>query len=138
MALPTITSLSEDAFTSVPRSLVEGAAALGADRWQTLLTVVGPAARSGLFAAAMLGMGRAIGETMTVLMATGNVSAMPSGFLDPVRTLTATIAIELGEVAQGTTHYRMLFGVGLLLFLLTLGVNLLADFVQRRGARGMR
>lgn len=138
MALPTIVSLAEDALTAVPRPLVEGALALGADRFQTLTQVVAPAARSGLFAAIMLGMGRAIGETMTVLMATGNATAMPSGFLDPVRTLTATIAIELGEVARGTTHYRMLFAVGLLLFLITLGVNLAADYVQRRGEARLR
>ena len=90
-----------------------------------------PAARSGLFAAAMLGMGRAIGETMTVLMATGNVVSMPGSLLDPVRTMTATIAIELGEVPRGTTHYHALFAVGLLLFVITFGVNLAADAVQR-------
>jgi len=135
MALPTIISLSEDALSSVPRALVDGSLALGADRWQTLWRVQVPAARSGLFAAAMLGMGRAIGETMTVLMATGNASALPTSLLDPVRTLTATIAIELGEVPRGTTHYLMLFGVGLLLFLITLGINLAADAVVRRQER---
>lgn len=135
MALPTIVSISEDAFAAVPRPLIEGSLALGADRWQTLMRVSIPASRSGLVAAVMLGSGRAIGETMTVLMATGNVAAMPHSMLDPVRTMTATIAIELGEVARGTTHYFALFAVGLLLFLITLGVNLAADFVHRRQER---
>lgn len=135
MALPTIVSLAEDALSSVPDEWVEGSLALGADRWQTLVRVVFPAAQSGLFAACMLGMGRAIGETMTVLMATGNAVAVPGSFFDPVRTMTATIAIELGEVAQGTTHYYALFAVGLLLFMVTLGVQLAADWVQRRQER---
>lgn len=135
MALPTIVSISEDAISAVPRELVQGSLALGADRWQTLVRVIAPTARSGLFAAAMLGMGRAIGETMTVLMATGNTAAMPTSILDPVRTMTATIAIELGEVPRGTTHYYSLFVVGLVLFLLTLAVNLAADAVQRRQQR---
>lgn len=135
MALPTITSLSEDALDAVPRSLIQGSLALGADRWQTLLFVALPAARSGLLAAVMLGMGRAIGETMTVLMATGNALAMPTSFLDPVRTMTATIATELGEVPQGTTHYFALFAVGLLLFLITLGIQLATEVIQHRQRR---
>ena len=133
MALPTIVSIGEDAFSSVPPRILRGSLALGADGWQTLLRAAVPAARSGLFAAVLLGMGRAIGETMTVLMATGNVVAMPGSLLDPVRTMTATIAIELGEVPAGSTHYLMLFAVGLVLFLITLLVNLAADWVQRRG-----
>ncbi len=137
MALPTIVSISEDALGAVPRDLVEGALALGADRWQMLVGVAAPAARSGLFAATMLGMGRAIGETMTVLMATGNAVAWPQSLLDPVRTLTATVAIELGEVARGTTHYFMLFVVGLILFVMTFAVNLAADLVQQRGEKAM-
>lgn len=132
MALPTIISISEDALTSVPKAIIEGSLALGADAWQTLTRTVIPAARSGLFAAVMLGMGRAIGETMTVLMATGNAIAMPSSMLSPVRTMTATIAIELGEVPRGTTHYFMLFAVGFVLFLITLAINLLAEWFQRR------
>ena len=135
MSLPTIVSLAEDAISAVPRSQIQGSLALGADRWQTLVGVVLPTARSGLFAACMLGMGRAIGETMTVLMATGNAAAMPTSLLDPVRTMTATIAIELGEVAQGTTHYHSLFAVGMLLFLITLAVNILADWFARRQER---
>lgn len=135
MALPTIISLSEDAIGAVPREFVQGSLALGADRWQTLTRVVVPAASSGLFAACMLGMGRAIGETMTVLMATGNAAAMPTGLLAPVRTMTATLAIELGEVPAQTTHYYALFAVGALLFLITLAVNLAADMLQRRQDR---
>lgn len=135
MAMPTIISLSEDALRAVPRRIIEGSLALGGDAWQTLLHVSLPAARSGLFAAAMLGMGRAIGETMTVLMATGNVAAMPHSAFDPVRTMTATIAIELGEVPRGTTHYFSLFAVGLLLFLITMVVNLAAEAVRQRSER---
>lgn len=134
MALPTIVSIAEDAIRSVPRALVEGSLALGADRFQTLIHVVMPAARSGLVAAAMLGLGRAIGETMTVLMATGNAAAMPHSLLDPVRTMTATIAIELGEVASGSTHYHALFAIGLALFVVTLAVQLGADALVRRDA----
>lgn len=134
MALPTIVSISEDAFSSVPAELLRGSLALGADGWQTFTRMALPAARSGIFVAVLLGMGRAIGETMTVLMATGNVIAMPGGFLDPVRTMTATIAIELGEVPSGSTHYFMLFAVGLALFAITLVVNIGADWVQRRGS----
>jgi phosphate transport system permease protein len=137
MALPTIVSISEDAFSSVPRELVDGSLALGADRFQTLVRLVAPAARSGLFAAVMLGMGRAIGETMTVLMVCGNAVAMPTGLFDPVRTMTATIAIELGEVPQGTIHYHMLFAIGFLLFLITFAVNLAAGWFQRKSRRMM-
>ncbi len=132
MSLPTIISLSEDAIVAVPRELIQASLALGADRWQTLVRVVVPAARSGILAAMMLGMGRAAGETMTVLMACGNAIAMPTSPLDPVRTLTATVAIELGEVARGTRHFHALFAVGLVLFVLTLGVNVVADHLVRR------
>lgn len=134
MALPTIISISEDAVRAVPKDYVQASLALGADRWQTLVRVVLPAAASGILAAVMLGMGRAIGETMTVLMATGNAIAMPHGLFDSVRTLTATIAIELGEVPQGSRHYQLLFAVGLVLFLMTFVVNLVSDLVLRRGA----
>lgn len=135
MSLPTIISMSEDAIRAVPREEIDGALALGADRWQTLLRVVIPSARSGILAAIMLGMGRAIGETMTVLMACGNSVALPDSPFDSVRTLTATLAIELGEVARGTRHFHMLFAVGMVLFLLTLGVNLVADAAVRRAPR---
>jgi phosphate transport system permease protein len=134
MALPTIISISEDAIRAVPKDYVQASLALGADRWQTLVRVVLPAGASGILAAVMLGMGRAIGETMTVLMATGNAVAMPGSIFDSVRTLTATIAIELGEVPQGSRHYHLLFAVGLVLFVMTFVVNLVSDMVLRRGA----
>lgn len=135
MALPTIISISEDALRAVPKDYVQASLALGADRWQTLVRVVIPAAASGILAAVMLGMGRAIGETMTVLMATGNAVALPGSLFDSVRTLTATIAIELGEVPFGSRHYHMLFAVGLVLFLMTFAVNLVSDMVLRRNAQ---
>lgn len=135
MALPTIISLSEDALRSVPNSFREASYALGASKWETMSKIVLPAARSGIFAAIMLGLGRAIGETMTVLMVTGNAPHIPSSFLDSVRTLTATIAIELGEVPFGSTHYHGLFAVGFVLFIITFLVNLAADLVLRRQGR---
>jgi phosphate transport system permease protein len=132
MALPTIISISEDSLNAVPHAYGEASMALGATRWQTLVRVRIPAALSGLIAAIMLGMGRAIGETMTVLMATGNARAFPHGLLDSVRTMTSTIAIELGEVPYYTTHYYALFAVGLVLFVMTFVVNLVADVVLHK------
>jgi phosphate transport system permease protein len=129
MSLPTIISISEDAISSVPRSYKEASLALGATRWQTLIRVIVPSALSGIIASVMLGMGRAIGETMTVLMATGNALKMPYHFFDAVRTMTATIAIELGEVPFGSNHYHGLFVVGFILFVMTFIVNLVADIV---------
>lgn len=127
MSLPTIVSIAEDAVHAVPQTYKEASYAVGANRWETLIRVTLPACYSGIIAAVMLGMGRAIGETMTVLMATGNAAAMPSGFFDPVRTITATIAIEMGEVPTGTPHYFSLFACALMLFLITLGVNVAAE-----------
>jgi phosphate transport system permease protein len=132
MALPTIISISEDSLNAVPRAYNEASLALGASRWQTLLRVKIPAGLSGIIAATMLGMGRAIGETMTVLMATGNARAFPHGFLQSVRTMTSGIAIELGEVPYYTTHYYALFAIGLVLFVITFAVNLVADVVLRK------
>lgn len=132
MSLPTIITVAEDAIHSVPGSFKEASYALGADRWITLVRVTLPAAFSGIIAAVILGIGRAIGETMTVLMATGNAAAMPEGFFDPVRTMTATIAIEWGEVPYGTTHYYSLFAVGAVLFLMSLAVNLAAERLAAR------
>lgn len=129
MAMPTIISLTEDALKSVPKSYTEASLALGATKWQTIIKVRIPAASSGIIAAVMLGMGRAIGETMTVLMATGCAGAMPTSLTDSVRTLTSTIAIELGEVAYGSTHYYALFATGLALFLITFAVNLTAEII---------
>lgn len=132
MALPTIISISEDALTSVPASYDQASLALGASKWQTVIRVKIPAALSGIIAACMLGMGRAIGETMTVLMATGCAPAMPETFLGPVRTLTSSIAIELGEVAYNTTHYYALFALGLVLFTITFCINLFSDMILHK------
>lgn len=132
MALPTIITVAEDAIRAVPQSFREASFALGANRPVTLWRVTLPAAMSGILAAVMLGLGRALGETMTVLMAAGNASAFPSGFFAPVRTMTAAIAIELGETAQGTTHYFSLFAVGAVLFGISLLVNILSEKIARR------
>lgn len=135
MSLPTIVSISEDALDSVPVSYRNAALALGATRWQAIWRVVVPAARSGILTAMMLGVGRAIGETMTVMMVTGNAARVPTGPGDlfmPVRTMTATIAAEMGEVAQGSTHYHVLFAIGMVLFLISFIVNLAAATVVFR------
>ena len=135
MALPTIISVSEDAITSVPREFREGSLALGATRWQTIARVTAPAAISGITAAVILGMGRAIGETMAVLMVAGNAAVIPDpiwDLLSPVRTLTGTLGIEMGEVATGSMHYHALFGVAVVLLAITLLVNLAATFILAR------
>jgi phosphate transport system permease protein len=131
MSVPIIVSIGEDALKAVPDSYREAALALGATRWQTVSRVLLPAARNGLLAAVLLGVGRAIGETMAVLMATGHAVNIPTSIFDPIRTLTATIAAELGETAVGSPHYRMLFLIGLMLFSITFVVNLLADLAVR-------
>ena len=107
MALPTIITVSKDAINAVPHTYREASLGIGADKWQTVRKIVLPSAAPGIIAAVMLGVGRAIGETMTVLMATGNAAAFPKGFFDSVRTITATIAIEMGEVPYNTTHYLL-------------------------------
>jgi phosphate transport system permease protein len=132
MALPTIITISEDAISAVPKSNREASLALGANKWETLFQVTLPAALPGLIAAVMLGLGRALGETMTVLMATGNASVLPTGFLDSVRTITATIAIEMGEVPYQTTHYFALFAIAVVLFLITLFINLAGEYFANR------
>jgi phosphate transport system permease protein len=132
MALPTIITISEDAINAVPRSHREASLALGANKWETLFRVTLPAATPGLLAAIMLGLGRVLGETMTVLMATGNAAALPKDFLGSVRTITATIAIEMGEVPFQTTHYFALFALATMLFVLTLGINLLGEYFVNR------
>jgi phosphate transport system permease protein len=132
MALPTIITISEDAINAVPKSYREASLALGADKWTTLFKVTIPAAYPGLIAAVMLGLGRALGETMTVLMATGNAAAMPRGFLDSIRTITATVAIEMGEVPYRTTHYFALFAIAAVLFVITLSINLLGEYFANR------
>lgn len=132
MALPTIITISEDAINAVPKSHREASLALGANRWVTIFRVTVPAAFPGLIAAVMLGLGRALGETMTVLMATGNSAALPDNFLDSIRTITATIAIEMGEVPYQTTHYFALFAIAAVLFMITLAVNLLGEYFANR------
>ncbi len=140
MALPTIISVAEDALDAVPKSYRDAGLAMGATQWQTIWRVVVPAARSGIIVAVMLGLGRAIGETMAVMMVTGNAARMPlslDSIFRPARTMTATIAAEMGEVAQGSTHYHALFGIGIILFVLTFVINLAAASSvfkkQRRG-----
>ena len=132
MSLPTIITIAEDAIHAVPLSYREGSYALGADKWATLFKITLPAAKPGLIAAIMLGMGRAMGETMTVLMATGNAAAFPKGFLTSVKTITATIAIEMGEVPYQTTHYFALFAIAAVLFIITLAINLIGESVINR------
>jgi len=132
MALPTIISISEDAITAVPIYLKEGSLALGATHWQTIKNVIVPSAISGITTAVMLGIGRAIGETMTVMMVTGNAAVIPHGFLESVRTMTATIALEMGEAPQGGDHYHALFAIGIALFITTFIINLIADLVQEK------
>lgn len=131
MSVPVIVSIGEDALKAVPDSYREAGLALGATRWQLVYRVLLPAARNGLLAAVLLGVGRAVGETMAVLMATGHAVHIPTGLLDSVRTLTANIAAELGEAPVGSDHYRVLFLTGTLLFLITFAVNLTADLVVR-------
>lgn len=132
MALPTIITVAEDAINAVPQSNREASYGVGADRWQTLLKVTIPSAAPGIIAAIMLGVGRAIGETMTVLMATGNVSAFPKGFFHSVRTITATIAIEMGEVPYQTTHYFALFAIATVLFIFSLLINMAGEYFVNR------
>ncbi|MBC3540046.1 phosphate ABC transporter permease subunit PstC [Rufibacter sp. H-1] len=132
MALPTIISVSEDAMRTTPRAMKEASLALGANKWQTIYKVIIPYSMSGISTAAILGMGRAIGETMAVLMVTGNASVIPHTFLEPVRTIPATIAAELGEAPQGGIHYQALFALGCILFLMTLLINLTVDFVSAK------
>jgi len=135
IAIPTIVSIAEDALDAVPRSYRDASLAMGATRWQTIWMVTLPAARSGVLTGIMLGVGRAIGETMTVLMVTGNAPVLLKGLgtlFSPVRTMTATIAAEMGEVARGSTHYHVLFLIGIILFLISLVVNVTASAVVFR------
>lgn len=130
--VPVVFSIAEDALSSVPRSFLQAALALGASKWKAAVQVVLPAALPGIFAAVALGFGRAIGETMIVLMASGNASIVSWSLLDSTRTITATIAAELGEVVFGSPHYRLLFLIGVLLFVVTFLTNLAADVVMHR------
>lgn len=143
MSLPTIISVAEDALDSVPKSYRDAALAMGATKWQTIWRVIVPAARSGIAMAVMLGMGRAIGETMAVMMVTGNAARMPlslGSIFMPVRTMTATVAAEMGEVANGSVHYHALFGIGIILFILTFIINIVAAsaIFKKRQKGGLR
>jgi phosphate transport system permease protein len=132
ISIPTIVSVAEDALDAVPRSYRDASIALGVTEWQTIWNVTLPAARSGVLTAVMLGIGRAIGETMTVMMVTGNAAILPftpDKLFSPVRTMTATIAAEMGEVATGSVHYHVLFLIGIVLFLISLVVNVTASAV---------
>jgi phosphate transport system permease protein len=132
MALPTIITISEDALRTTPQSLKEASLALGATRWQTLIRVIVPYSKSGIIAACILGIGRAVGETMAVLMVTGNASVIPHSFLQPVRTIPATIAAELGEAPFGGVHFKALFALGIILFIMTMGFNFLVELAKSK------
>lgn len=127
MSLPTIITISEDSLHAVPMLYKEASLGLGANKWQTMYKVTLPAAMPGIIAAILLGLGRALGETMTVLMATGNALSTPTGYLDSIRTITATIAIEMGEVPYQTTHYFALFALAAVLFIFSLVINLIGE-----------
>lgn len=137
MALPTIITVSEDALRNTPRSVKEASLALGANRWQTILRVSLPYSVSGISAAAILGIGRAMGETMAVLMVTGNAAVIPHSLLHPVRTIPATIAAELGEASQGGLHYDALFALGCILFLITMVINIWVESISRKRRRSL-
>lgn len=135
IAIPTIVSVAEDALNTVPPGYRQAGLALGATRWQTIWGVTVPAAKTGILTAVMLGIGRALGETMAVMMVTGNAPVMPSGLntiFAPVRTMTATIASEMGEVATGSQHYQVLFLIGILLFIFSLVINIIASAVSTK------
>ena len=135
MSVPVIVSIGEDSLKAVPDSYREAALSLGASRWEIVYKVLFPAAKNGLLAAVLLGIGRAIGETMAVLLCTGHAVQIPRNVMDPVRTMTATIASELGETVRGGPHYQVLFMIGVVLFAITFMVNLTADLVVK-GVRG--
>ena len=132
MAIPAVCSVTEDALSYVPRSFREASFALGANRWQTLTRVIVPAAGSGISTALMLGMSRIVGETMTVLMVAGGAAVIPTSFFEPVRPMTSTIAAEMGEAVIGSPHYHALFAIGLVLFLITLVINIVAEIISKK------
>jgi phosphate transport system permease protein len=132
MATPTVCSITEDALSFVPRSFREASLALGANRWQTLTKVTIPAAGSGISTAIILGMSRAVGETMTVLMVTGGAAVIPKSFFEPVRPMTSSIAAEMGEAVMGSPHFHALFAIGMILFIITLLFNIAAETISKR------
>ncbi|HLD00689.1 MAG TPA: phosphate ABC transporter permease subunit PstC [Candidatus Nanoarchaeia archaeon] len=135
MVLPTIVSISEDVLRSLPKEFREAGLALGATKWQMIRMTLLPAGLSGLSAAVLLGLGRAIGETMVVLMVAGNSRAMPTSFFDPIRPITANIAIEIKEVVKDSLHYQTLFAMGLVLFALTFVINFISDLIIQKQVR---
>ena len=135
MALPTIITITEDAIRSVPGTMKEASLALGASRWQTMQRVTIPYAKSGIVAAIILGIGRAVGETMAVLMVAGNAAVIQHSFLQPVRTIPATIAAELGEASAGGLHYKALFALGIVLFIITFGINMLVELLKTKSRK---
>ncbi|MDR2056886.1 MAG: phosphate ABC transporter permease subunit PstC [Dysgonamonadaceae bacterium] len=138
MALPTIITIAEDAMRNTPQAMREASLALGATHWQTIYNVIIPYAASGITAAVVLGIGRAIGETMAVLMVTGNAAVMPHSLFEPVRTIPATIAAELGEAPMGGTHYQSLFLLGCILFIINMIINISAEMISKnQPSRGM-
>ncbi|MDR1607007.1 MAG: phosphate ABC transporter permease subunit PstC [Deltaproteobacteria bacterium] len=132
MAIPSIASLGEDALSATPRQIQDASYALGATRWETIWRVTMPASMSGLSTAVILGLGRALGETLVVLMVAGGAAQIPGSLFDSVRPLTATLAAEMGETAIGSPHYHALFALGVVLFFLTLGFNLLAHYLGQK------
>jgi phosphate transport system permease protein len=132
MTVPIITSLSEDALSFVPRSFKEASYALGANKWQTLYKVTIPAAASGISTAVILGTGRLMGETMIVLMVAGGAAVIPTSPFSPVRPMTSAIAAEMGEAAMGSLHFSALFEIGLLLFIITLMLNIISEIISRK------
>ncbi|MCL2484472.1 MAG: phosphate ABC transporter permease subunit PstC [Endomicrobia bacterium] len=132
MAIPTVASISEDALSFVPSSFREASFALGANRWQTLIKVIIPAAASGISTSVILGMSRVVGETMTVLMVSGGSAVIPGSFFDSVRPMTSAIAAEMGEAAVGSNHYHALFAIGLILFFITLIFNAAAEMISKK------
>ena len=132
MALPTIITVAEDAMRTTPRAMKEASLALGATQWQTIYKVIIPYSISGITSAVVLGIGRAIGETMAVLMVTGNAAVIPTSFFEPVRTIPATIAAELGEAPAGGAHYEALFLLGAVLFLITLILSISVEYISSK------
>ncbi|MDF9829711.1 phosphate ABC transporter permease subunit PstC [Parabacteroides sp. PF5-6] len=132
MALPTIITVAEDAMRNTPRAMREASLALGATPWQTICRVIIPYASSGISAAVVLGIGRAVGETMAVLMVTGNAAVMPRTLFEPVRTIPATIAAELGEAPAGGAHYQSLFLLGCILFIITMIISITAEVISKK------
>ncbi len=132
MAIPTISSISEDALYAVPQEFKEASYALGATRYETIAKVIIPAALSGISTAVILGMSRAIGETMVVLMVAGGAADIPVSIFDSVRPMPASIAAEMGEAPVGSGHYHALFAIGIVLFFMTLLFNLVADYIAQK------